>query len=176
MMHDDADFTLQVPVYNDWRSVDRVRSSVENGLAATLADEADSPEVAMVAAELLENALKYGTWQGAGSFRIRVHGGSYATVVEVANPVGDDDEHASEVFAILRWIAQFPTAEDAYREKLLAIAALDSASVGSGLGLVRIAYEAGAALEAELEAGVLRVRATVPLARARDAIPGEGVS
>jgi hypothetical protein len=162
MMSNDVEFTLHVPVHNDWRSVDQVRSSVETGLSAALPDEADSVEVAMVAAELLENALKYGRWQGAGSFRIRVRGGRHATVVEVENPVEDDDAHASEVFTVLRWIAKFPTAEDAYRERLLALAADDRGPTDSGLGLVRIAYEAGAALEAELEAGVLRVRATMP--------------
>jgi len=167
-MGDPLEFWIQLPVLADWRSIDLVRSSVQNCLAAMLSDAEGFPDIAMVAAELLENAVKYGHWgEPDTNFRIRVRGGPDGATVEVENPVPADGDSVSEVFRIISWIASFPTAEEAYRARILEIASVPAGEAGSGLGLVRVAYEADAALEAEIHGRVLRVRATMKSAAER---------
>jgi hypothetical protein len=63
------------------------------------------------------------------------------------------------LLATLKWIAGFPAARDAYRAKLLEIAAETGDLQRSRLGLVRIAYEGNCELSAEMDGRVLRVTA-----------------
>jgi hypothetical protein len=80
--------------------------------------------------------------------------------VAVECPVDPDPAATQRLFDTLQWIAGFATAEDAYRARLLEIAASPGAD-GSRLGLVRVAYEAGCTLRAEIDGNVLRVTADV---------------
>ena len=70
-----------------------------------------------------------------------------------------DDQNAEQVLKTLGWMRKFSSPIDAYRAKLLEIAAADRDLGNSKLGLVRIAYEGNCTLTAELARGVLRVQA-----------------
>jgi hypothetical protein len=168
-MSEPLEFFIHLPVKNDWSSIDLVRSSVQNCLAAALTDLDDYPDIAMVAEELLENAVKYGHWEGKGvdrRFRIAVRGTPEEATVEVENPIAEDSECAQNVFRMLSWISSFPDPADAYRERILEIASSPSDANGSGLGLARIAYEARASLSAERKGTLLVVRARMGKAKA----------
>src|SRR5215813_11158172 len=127
MSHQTFSFTIDLPIRSEWANVDLLRTSVQNCFTAVFSDIDGCHALAMVTGELLENAIKYGDWQGqpGGAFRLRVWGNSKEPVahVSVENPVRDEDAGVAELQAALRWIETFPSAKEAYRAKLLQIAA-----------------------------------------------------
>jgi hypothetical protein len=155
------DFSIDVPVRSEWASAERLRASVGGCVLAMFGDVDASRALSLVTAELAENAIKYGRWGGVTeTFRLRVWGGRPCAHVAVECPVDPDPAATQRLFDTLQWIAGFATAEEAYRARLLEIAASPGAD-GSRLGLVRVAYEAGCTLRAEIEGNVLRVTADV---------------
>lgn len=163
-------FSIDLPVRSDWANVDLLRTSVQNCFTAVFSDIDGCQALAMVTGELLENAIKYGDWTASagdgGAFRLRVWGESgrggheaHSAHVSVESPVKPDGEHVADLLATLQWIGSFPSAREAYRAKLLEIAADTGDTLRSRLGLVRIAYEGNCTLHAELHGNVLRVTA-----------------
>jgi two-component sensor histidine kinase len=161
-------FSIDLPVRSDWANVDLLRTSVQNCFTAVFSDIDGCQALAMVTGELLENAIKYGDWSGddGGAFRLRVWGegvrgapGARSAHVQVESPVKPGDTHAAELLETLKWIAGFPSAREAYRAKLLEIAADPGDLSRSRLGLVRIAYEGSCTLRAEMDGLMLRVTA-----------------
>jgi hypothetical protein len=154
-------FSIDLPVRSEWANVDLLRTSVQNCFTAIFSDIEGCHSLAMVTGELIENAIKYGDWSGADEqrFRLRVWGEGRSAHVSVENPVHTGDDNAQEVIKTLGWMHGFPSPIDAYRAKLLEVAAADRDPSNSKLGLVRIAYEGNCTLTAELARGVLRVQA-----------------
>jgi hypothetical protein len=154
-------FSLDLPVRNEWRNVDLLRTSVQNCFSAVFQDMDGSHALSMVTGELLEKALKYGHWElpdaAKGVFRLRVEGGSARTTVTVQNPIKPNDGELALLQDTLAWIRGFKTAEEAYRARLLQIASADEEIGDSGLGLVRIAYEGDCTLEASVDGSTLPV-------------------
>jgi hypothetical protein len=153
-------FTIDLPVRSEWSNVDLLRTSVQNCFTAVFSDIEGCHSLAMVTGELLENAIKYGDWSGTDEhrFRLRVWGEGRSAHVSVENPISGD-AGAGEVIKTLGWMKTFPSADEAYRAKLLEIAAADRTTGVSKLGLVRIAYEGNCTLKADVSPGVLRVSA-----------------
>jgi hypothetical protein len=164
-------FSIDVPVRNEWRNVDLLRTSVQNCLKAVLADLDSCHTVAMVTGELLENALKYGDW-GFGDwsmFRLRVQGTPTTIEVSVQNPVTGDDGNVDLLIKHLEWIRSFPEPDGAYRARMLEIASAEDDSdpgtdKGSRLGLARIAAEGNIELAATEDNGMLTVAAVLAVA------------
>jgi hypothetical protein len=155
----DFTFSIDLPVRSEWANVDLLRTSVQNCFTAIFTDLEGCHSLAMVTGELLENAIKYGDWAGKeSSFRLKVWGQGRRAHITVENPVRPDDDGAHEVLDTLRWIRGFPSANEAYRARLIEIAQRPSGA-NSKLGLVRIAYEGDCDLGAELSNGVIRVTA-----------------
>jgi hypothetical protein len=151
-------FVIDIPVRNEWANVDLVRNSILNCLSAIFRDTDGCHIIATVAGELLENAIKYGTWTKTESpFRLRVFGIGRKVEVSMENPVDPGSDAVKRVFATVEWINSFPSAADAYRAKLLEVASADRELGESRLGLVRIAYEGRCRLSAELAGDMLRV-------------------
>lgn len=151
-------FSIDVPVKNQWSNIDRLRTSVQSCLEAVFVDVDGCDALAMVTGELLENAIKYGDWTQDSVFRLRVWGDENSGTVSVENPIAAGDGGPERVFAALRSIESFATAEDAYRAKLLEVAQRAPGSAG-GLGLARVAHEGGCKLEAVLDGPILRMTA-----------------
>lgn len=161
-------FSIDLPIRSDWANVDLLRTSVQNCFTAVFSDIDGCQALAMVTGELLENAIKYGDWSGddGGAFRLRVWGETarpgtpgHSAHVQVENPVKKGDPSVGAVLDTLEWIKTFPSAKEAYRAKLLEIAASRDEMSPSRLGLVRIAYEGSCTLRAEVAENVLRVTA-----------------
>ena len=154
-------FSIDLPVRSEWANVDLLRTSVQNCFTAVFSDIEGCRLLAMVTGELIENAIKYGDWSRSEDqrFHLRVWGEGRSAHVSVENPVQHDDENAEQVLETPGWMRRFPSAIDAYRAKLLEVAAADRDLGNSKLGLVRIAYEGNCTLTAELARGVLRVQA-----------------
>lgn len=157
----DLNFSIDLPVRSEWSNVDLLRTSVHSWFTAVFSDIEGGYSVAMVTGELIENAIKYGDWRASDDqhFRLRVWGEGRRAHVLVENPVHRSDTGAEEVLETLGWMRRFSSPSDAYRAKLLEIAATDRDRGKSKLGLVRIAYEGNCILTAEIARGVLRVQA-----------------
>jgi hypothetical protein len=154
-------FAIDVPILNHWENVELLRMSVQSCLTAVLRDVDGSELLAMVTGELVENAIKYGRWNGNNNaFRLHVEGDGGDAIVSVENPVKDQPEG---LFTTLRWLEQFPSPADAYSQKVKELSKLPRGSQSGGLGLVRVAYEADCKLAAELNGDVLRVSARMRL-------------
>ncbi len=160
-------FSLDLPVRNEWRNVELLRTSVENCFQAVFADVDGKSAISMVTGELLENALKYGDWESQEArraFRLRVDGDRDQAVVMVQNPIKPGDPGLDEVLATVAWIRTFKTPGDAYRARLLEIAQAEGDEVGpSRLGLVRVAYEGNCTVHAEVEGTTLTITARMAL-------------
>jgi hypothetical protein len=160
-MSQDYDFAINVPVRNDWSNVSLLVTSVQNCFNAMFANVRGSRTVAMVTGELLENAIKYGSWtKDDQRLRLRVSGTAESTRVTVDNPA--DLEKFQDLQRSLEWMNGFADAEAAFRARLLAIATTTDTDV-SKLGVVRIAHEGQCALEAEYVDGIVRVTAEIKL-------------
>ena len=160
------DFLIDLPVRNRWDNVDRLRTSVVNCFTAIFRDPGDHDRqedwfsFATVASELMENAIKYGVWSdGEEHLHLRVWGDSHRAHVQVENPVDPSVAGASacvdELMATLRWLNDFDNPEDAYKARILEVAAAPSGT--TKLGLARIAYEGRCKLNAEIDGRTLRV-------------------
>jgi hypothetical protein len=161
-------FEIDVPVRSEWANVDLLVTSVQNCFCAMFASVDGSHAIATVAGELLENAIKYGEWtDGEQHLRLQIRGEKGHAVVIVENPC-NDTASIEELRASIQWIQGFASTKDAYCAKLVEVAARAPTGGMSGLGLVRIAYEGGCALEVTVDesaAGrLVSVRAAVPLA------------
>lgn len=154
-------FKIDVPVRNEWANVSLLVTSVQNCFNAMFSDVDGSQTVAMVTGELLENAIKYGSWTGGRYLRLSVGGATGRARVAVENPI-DGVDTVADLQRTLNWIKEFPTAEAAYRARLLALAQTTDPDV-SRLGLIRVAYEGRCTLSAEVHDGLVRVSAELQL-------------
>ena len=153
---------LAVPPH-DWKRIDRVREAVGNCVGAVFGDPDLRDALAMVTAELLENAFKYGK-TGQPDVRIRVRADDSALVISVTNAVDEASTHARILVERVAWVRAFATPLAAY-EAALHDAYTDE-SDQSGLGLARIRYEGGCALDCDVStAGEVTVRAEYALGR-----------
>jgi hypothetical protein len=157
----DFSFSIDVPITDRWENVELLRTSVQACFTAMFRDVDGCNAIAMVTGELLENAIKYGAWapDAGGAFRLRVEGDDHHAVVSVENPIAADDANLASLLGTVRWLATFTDAGEAYRAKLLEIAAAPADRPSGGLGLVRVAYEGGCRLRADLDGGAVRVAA-----------------
>jgi hypothetical protein len=164
---DQFSFSLDLPVRNEWRNVELLRTSVENCFQAVFSDLDGKSAISMVTGELLENALKYGDWDSEESrraFRLRVDGDRTRAVVTVQNPIKPGDPGLREVLDTVAWIRTFKTPGDAYRARLLEIAqSAEGDDAPSRLGLVRVAYEGNCSVEATVDGATLTVTARMQL-------------
>jgi hypothetical protein len=152
-------FTIDFPVRGEWENVDQVRLSLQSCIA-TLFQNVDHRDIlAMVAGELLENAVKYAHRTHEHTmFRLKIWGalGDIA-YVQVSNPV--DDEAARRVLDAIENIRSATSVADSYYQRMREIASRQSTL--SRLGLLRIAYEGGCELLAEVKGGILTVTAAI---------------
>lgn len=163
---DTYSFSIDLPVRNEWKSIDLLRTSVQNCFAAVFSDIDGCHTVSIVTGELLENAMKYGSWQDAEnplSFRLTVRGNKTETIVSVENPISPGSQSAEALKSTIDWINKHESAEEAYRARLLEIASADDEPGTSKLGLVRVAYEGNCKLEADVDGNTLTVTARLSL-------------
>jgi hypothetical protein len=161
----DRGFTIDLPISERWQVVDVLRTAVYQCLAVVFEVDAFAEMVSMVVGELVENALKYGAWNGdaepkATQARLKIQGRPSGVEIEVRNPL-PAGASASPLFGMLERIKKAPSPAEAYVERLREVAR--DATASSGLGLMRIAYEAGCDLTATVDQGTLSVRALVDL-------------
>src|SRR5262245_3396220 len=111
------DLRLELAIPPEWDRIDAARRAVLHGVAATYSEPDLAEAVSMVAAQLLENAVKYGA-PGAARISLSVVEHEGELVVEVQNAVDPDAGHADKLGQRLAWLAGFSAAVEAYMAAL----------------------------------------------------------
>ncbi len=110
------------------------------GQAGMTSDQAHV--LAMATHELLENAVKYGEFAADQVIDLRLEASVREITIEVRSPTHADGRGLKTLDDTIQWIRGFQNPFEAYVEKLKQVAARTYNTEFSGLGLVRIAYEA----------------------------------
>ena len=126
----------EVEIKPSWSEVEALRQFIGPWVFALVRLPEVRDAVAMVSAELLENAVRFGPpSQPNVGYRIEV-GEEYIRVV-VKNALDASSENGERVQERIGWIAGFDDAATAYREQIRRVAQGEA----KGLGLARIAAE-----------------------------------
>jgi len=152
-------FHIELPVRQEWTAIEPLRQGVTACLRAVFRDLALCETLAMVAGELLENAVKFGDPKapGAQGFGLSVVGDEGGVEVEVSNPADPASPSVEKLLTEISRIVHAPSTQEAYLDAMRRVAVRGG---GSGLGLARIVHEGGCDLSARVGSdGVLRVRA-----------------
>ncbi|MEW5853156.1 MAG: ATP-binding protein [Myxococcota bacterium] len=116
--------------------------------------------LSMVTQELLENAVKYGRFSSSDKIDLGMRIGEGDVTIEVKSPVSPDDDQLRHLDDTIQWIRGFQDPFEAYVDRLKLLSTQPQREGGSGLGLVRIAYEGQAILDFYVdESGVLAISA-----------------
>lgn len=150
-------FQIELPLHPGWDAIAPLRAAVLACLEAVFPHPPVASSLALVAAELLENAVKFGRWDraGLGVFELRVDGVDDGVVIEVANPVTPGDENVARLQEELERIAAAPSPEEAYLKAVRGVAL----GRPRPLGLARAAHEGSCHITARLDGEMVRVRA-----------------
>ena len=152
-------FHLELPLRQEWEAIEPLRNGVTACLRAVFRDLAVCEALAMVAGELLENAVKFGDRgpRADQGFGLSVRGDERGVEIEVSNPVDTSSKAVALLLAEISRIGHAVSAQEAYLDAMRRVALRGG---GSGLGLARIAHEGGCDLSATVGTDrVLRVRA-----------------
>jgi len=159
---------VELPLHPGWEAIEPLRASVLACVRSVFPHPELAQAIALVTAELLENALKFGRWGGGdGLFALRVDGDESRVVIEVSSPVAAGDENVARLTDELTRIAAAPSPEQAYTKAVRAVALGRS----GGLGLARCAYEGGCDLSADVDGNVLHVHAVTRAPQPRRPTP-----
>ncbi len=132
---------LDLRIEPRWEAVKAAWDPCRAVLARAGLSEDESYQLAMVAQELLENAVKYGTFESGERIHLGVRAGEEDVTVEVKSRVGVDEAHLHRFDRTIQWIRGFQDPFEAYVERMKLVSAQPYANGESGLGLARIAYE-----------------------------------
>lgn len=148
---------VRLPIQPGWDAIEPLRVSVQACVRAVFPDAAVASRIALTAAELMENAVKYGDWGtvDGGRFELIVAGADGRVTIEVSNPIDPSGGHFARLKEELEAIARAPSPQEAFMRGVRNVALKRRTS----LGLVRIVHEGGCDLAAELSGNVLTVRA-----------------
>lgn len=138
---------LDVVIPPDWGAVKATWDPCRETLAHAGLDADEGYALAMVAQELLENAVKYGAFGPGDAIRLRLRVAGDEVTVEVASRVGVDDAHLRVFDQAVQWIRSFQDPFEAYVERLKQVSGQPYVHGRSGLGLTRIAYEGRSAID-----------------------------
>ncbi|MDP1824276.1 MAG: hypothetical protein Q8L48_13565 [Archangium sp.] len=132
----------------DWETAKREWAPLKAFFIECGLDGNEAYAMAMTASELMENAIKYGTWtRDDDVLSLAIEVSPRAVVVEVENPVIDDPASVRRLDDRIQWMRGFQSPFQAYVERLKQVSSQSYQEGESGLGLCRIAYEARCLLD-----------------------------
>lgn len=134
--------SLVLPVRHDWAAIERVRKATVACVALAYPRGEMHEVLAMVVAELLENAFKYGDWSSGKPARLAVEGTERSVRISVRHPIAPGD-HLDRLAHVLADLSRARSAKAVFTQRMLEVARQHQSG---GLGLARIAHEAGCRL------------------------------
>jgi hypothetical protein len=132
---------LDLRIVPEWDTVKAAWDPCRAMLARAGLPDDENYQLAMVAQELLENAVKYGAFRDGERISLEIRVAPEDITVEVKSRVGVDDAHLRRFDRMIQWIRGFQDPFEAYVERMKIVSAQPYAQGESGLGLTRIAYE-----------------------------------
>lgn len=132
---------LKLRIPPEWDAVKAAWDPCREMLRGAGLGDDEAYALAMVAQELLENAVKYGMFVPEDRIRLELRVAPEEVTVEVANRVGLDEAHLRRFDQTVQWIRGFQDPFEAYVERMKVVSAQPYSHGQSGLGLTRIAYE-----------------------------------
>lgn len=141
---------FRIDVKPDWAEVVRVNESTHDFLTSIALPEHVVDTFTMVACELVENGIKYGDNRRLTRSEVEliVSATSKTITVQVKNRISEETRfHLRQLDRTLQWVRGFQDPFQAYIERIKEISREPSTRGTSGLGIVRIAYEARAAID-----------------------------
>jgi hypothetical protein len=141
---------VEMRVPPEWSRVDTVRAVTEGLVRAVGPTAADdlAERLAIVAGELMENAVKYGKAGELVAFQL--HRDGQAIVLSVTSVADPATSSSARLKARVEWLATFDTALAAYHATIERLDSDAAAVDGAGLGLARILFEGECRLTCEL--------------------------
>ena len=132
---------LDLKIAPEWEQVKAAWDPCREALARAGLPDDETYQLAMVAQELLDNAVKYGTFAERDCIQLGVRVAVEDVMVEVKSRVGVDDAHLRRFDRTIQWIRGFQNPFEAYVERMKLVSAQPYSDGEAGLGLTRIAYE-----------------------------------
>jgi len=158
---------LSLDLGNEWKNTSLIQEGVWNLTLVALGDRDRADAISMVSTELVENAVKYSSLleeDENNTVHFSLRGDRDEVVVEVTNTIRDDmRDNIKQLDETIQWIRGYQNPWEAYIERLQEVSR-SAVIEDSRMGMVRMAYEAGAILDFYLdEDNKLSVSATIPL-------------
>jgi anti-sigma regulatory factor (Ser/Thr protein kinase) len=151
---------LALAIPSEWERIDSARQAVGGCIAAAYGPGVLDDALAMVCAELLENAIKHGLPDDDG-VTLQLGEEDGAIVIAVTNAVDESLPNTTRLRESLEWMKGFADPGEAYLAAMSQIyAEAGDHEVEGGLGLTRIAHEGGCRVDCDLSVpGRVTVRA-----------------
>lgn len=140
---------LDLRVGADWSEMGRVNEEVADFLASCRLPAETVQMYTMVVCELVENAIKYGSFV-SDTDRVEVHlaVASSTISVQVTHHCREtSSQYLGELDRTIQWLRSFQAPFEAYVARMKAISREPLDLEKSGLGLARITYEGRALLD-----------------------------
>ena len=144
------DRELRIGLRQEWSEVQRVNEQTLQFLRTCGLPEDTVDTLTMVSCELVENAIKYSSRGGNDEecIDLLLTVDEPLLTVHVTNPIGEGSHHhLRQLDRTLQWVRGFQDPFQAYMERVREISRELMSSNRSGLGIVRIAYEARATID-----------------------------
>jgi hypothetical protein len=144
-----VDFDIFFPFDPHWKNINSIRVSILNCISVLFDDYDKANAIAMVCAELLENAVKYGEEEGdTSSISCKLTGNEHEVTIEVNNRYTTTEDRLQHFFKTIDYLNSCEDPRKAYTDKLVQMYNdPNDASEHGGIGLYRIVYEGGFSLE-----------------------------
>ena len=150
---------MKLDLEPDWDAIQSVWDRCVDYLNACGLDPDSAYALSMVTQELLENAVKYGTYRETQRIGLEIEAAAEAVFIEVRTPLGSE-LRLERLDTIVQWIRGFQNPFESYVERMKEVSGRSYGNSESGLGLVRIAYEGQCLLDFYVdEANVLAMSA-----------------
>ncbi len=141
--------SLKLNLQPEWDEIEKIRNKSSSFFKSHGFSENHIHALTMVISELIENAVKYGSYgDGDGPVSLSIDVNKKTVIIEVQNPVNAGEiSHLRKLDETIQWIRGFQDPFEAYIVKLKEVATKPLQDKESGLGLVRISYEGQAILD-----------------------------
>lgn len=131
-----------------WDAIEGARNQISRFLKDQYVAKDLVHSATMILSELVENSIKYGTFNPGDQVESCVTINDHMITIEVVHPIGPDNlVHLKQLDEMIQWIRGYQDPFEAYINRLKEISKKPISDKDSGLGLVRIAYEGGAILD-----------------------------
>ena len=129
--------SLDLRINPEWEAVKAAWDPCRDVLARAGLTDDETYQLAMVARELLENAVKFGSFAEGERIQLSIRAGAEDVVVEVKSHVGVGEANLLQFDRTIQWIRGFQNPFEAFVERMKTVSAQPYSEEETGLGLTR---------------------------------------